>query len=80
MTTDTVFRIRVSNEGHSPAPAVMSLVEEGKIALGDPVSRYIPGFARTTVAMPADSANGSGGEIKIRSGAAADPGPRSPHP
>jgi len=28
------------------------LVEEGKIAVGDPVSRYIPGFAKTTVAAP----------------------------
>jgi CubicO group peptidase (beta-lactamase class C family) len=43
----------------------MSLVEEGKIAVGDPVSRYIPGFAKTTVAMPADAASGSGGDVKI---------------
>lgn len=64
MTTDTVFRIASQTKAITSA-AVMSLVEEGKIALGDPVSRYIPGFARTTVAMPADSANGSGGEIKI---------------
>ncbi len=64
MTTDTVFRIASQTKAITSA-AVMSLVEEGKIALGDPVSRYIPGFARTTVAMPTDAANGSGGEIKI---------------
>ncbi len=64
MTTDTVFRIASQTKAVTSA-AVMSLVEEGKIALGDPVSRYIPGFAKTTVAMPADAASGSGGDVKI---------------
>jgi CubicO group peptidase (beta-lactamase class C family) len=64
MTTDTVFRIASQTKAITSA-AVMSLVEEGKIALGDPVSRYIPGFAKTTVAMPAEAASGPGGEIKI---------------
>ena len=64
MTTDTVFRIASQTKAITSA-AVMSLVEEGKIALGDPVSRYIPGFAKTTVAMPADAASGSGGDVKI---------------
>jgi CubicO group peptidase (beta-lactamase class C family) len=35
--------------------AVMMLVEEGKIALGNPVSRFIPGFDSTTVATSSDS-------------------------
>jgi len=64
MTTDTVFRIASQTKAVTSA-AVMSLVEEGKIAVGDPVSRYIPGFAKTTVAMPADAASGSGGDVKI---------------
>jgi CubicO group peptidase (beta-lactamase class C family) len=64
MTTDTIFRIASQTKAITSA-AVMSLVEEGKIALNDPVSRYIPGFAKTTVAMPADAAAGSGGEIRI---------------
>jgi CubicO group peptidase (beta-lactamase class C family) len=33
----------------------MSLVEEGKITLDDPVSRYIPAFAHTTVAIRTDT-------------------------
>jgi CubicO group peptidase (beta-lactamase class C family) len=32
--------------------AVMMLVEEGRIHLDDPVSRFIPSFARTTVVVP----------------------------
>jgi CubicO group peptidase (beta-lactamase class C family) len=31
----------------------MMLVEEGKIGLADPVSKYIPAFKKTTVAVPA---------------------------
>jgi CubicO group peptidase (beta-lactamase class C family) len=31
----------------------MMLVEDGRIGLGDPVSRYIPAFEKTTVAIPA---------------------------
>jgi CubicO group peptidase (beta-lactamase class C family) len=37
----------------------MSLVEEGKIALSDPVSRFIPQFAHTTVLQRADSGSRS---------------------
>jgi len=63
MTTDTIFRIASQTKAITSA-AVMSLVEEGKIALGDPVSRYIPGFAKTTVAVPTDAAGGSGSDVK----------------
>src|SRR5438477_6989548 len=35
--------------------AILSLVEEGKIMLGDPVSRFIPGFAHTTVGTKSDT-------------------------
>jgi len=63
MTTDTIFRIASQTKAITSA-AVMSLVEEGKIALGDPVSHYIPGFAKTTVAVPTDAAGGSGSDVK----------------
>jgi CubicO group peptidase (beta-lactamase class C family) len=54
MTADAIFRIASQTKALT-STAVMMLVEEGKIALGDPVSRFIPPFARTTVASRADS-------------------------
>jgi CubicO group peptidase (beta-lactamase class C family) len=54
MTSDAIFRIASQTKALT-STAVMMLVEEGKIALGDPVSRFIPGFAHTTVASRADS-------------------------
>ena len=58
MTTDTIFRIASQSKALTSA-VVLSLVEEGKIAIGDPASRFIPGFAKSTVAVVAD------GETKI---------------
>src|SRR3982751_1845606 len=49
MTTDTMFRIASQTKALTSV-GIMSLIEEGKIAINDPVSRYIPGFAKTTVA------------------------------
>jgi CubicO group peptidase (beta-lactamase class C family) len=49
MTTDAVFRIASQTKALTSV-AVLSLMEEGKIGLNDPASRYIPAFARTTVA------------------------------
>ncbi len=54
MTTDAIFRIASQTKAIT-STAVMMLVEEGRLALTDPVSRYIPTFARTTVAVTADS-------------------------
>ena len=51
MTTDTIFRIASQSKAIT-STAVLALVEEGKIGLSDPVSRYIPSFARTGVAVP----------------------------
>jgi CubicO group peptidase (beta-lactamase class C family) len=50
MTTDTVFRIASQSKAITSA-AVLSLVEEGKIAINDQAARYIPAFAKTTVAV-----------------------------
>jgi CubicO group peptidase (beta-lactamase class C family) len=50
MTTDTIFRIASQTKAITSV-AVLSLVEEGKISLSDPVSRFIAPFAKTTVAV-----------------------------
>ncbi|HEX5074896.1 MAG TPA: serine hydrolase domain-containing protein [Gemmatimonadaceae bacterium] len=48
MPTDAMFRIASQTKALTSI-AVMMLFEEGKLALGDPVSRFIPAYARTTV-------------------------------
>ncbi len=48
MSTDAMFRIASQTKALTSI-AIMMLVEEGKVALGDPVSRFIPAYARTTV-------------------------------
>src|SRR5207245_9194439 len=35
--------------------AILSLVEEGAVAVGDPVSRHLPAFAHTAVATKSDT-------------------------
>jgi len=52
MRTDTIFRIASMSKA-ATSVAVMMLVEEGRLALQDPVSRYIPAFEKTSVALPA---------------------------
>ncbi len=51
MTTDAMFRIASQSKALTSVAAMM-LLEEGKISLADPVSRFIPAFARTTVMTP----------------------------
>lgn len=48
MPTDALFRIASQSKAVTSVAAMM-LLEEGKIALSDPVSRFIPAFGRTTV-------------------------------
>ena len=50
MTSNTIFRIASQTKAVTSV-AVLSLMEEGKIGLGDPVSRFIPALARTTVSV-----------------------------
>src|SRR6478609_2690595 len=51
MREDAIFRI--ASQSKAPVSvAVMMLQEEGKLLIGDPVGRYLPEFARTTVAVP----------------------------
>lgn len=54
MTSDALFRIASQSKAITSA-AIMILVEEGKLGIGDAVSRYLPTFARTTVALASDS-------------------------
>jgi CubicO group peptidase (beta-lactamase class C family) len=54
MTMDGMFRIASQTKALTSV-AIMMLVEEGKIALNNPVSRFIPAYARTTVASRVDT-------------------------
>ena len=52
MPPNAIFRIASQTKAVTSV-AVMTLVEEGRINLGDPVSRFIPEFRETKVAVPA---------------------------
>lgn len=54
LAPDAIFRIASQSKAFTSA-AILMLVEEGKIALTDPVSRFIPAYAHTTVALRSDS-------------------------
>ena len=53
MRTDSMFRIASQTKAIVTVGAMM-LVEQGKILLSDPVSKYLPEFKETTVAVPKD--------------------------
>lgn len=55
MTADALFRIASQTKALTTV-AILSLVEEGRLTVDDPVSRYIPAFAHTTVATGSDTA------------------------
>ena len=54
MTTDAIFRIASQSKALT-STAILALVEDGKIGLDDAVSRYIPEFAHSTVAIKSDT-------------------------
>jgi CubicO group peptidase (beta-lactamase class C family) len=58
MTQDVIFRIASMTKAVTSV-AVMILVEEGSLSLYDPLSRYIPAFSNSTVAVAAEDANAS---------------------
>jgi CubicO group peptidase (beta-lactamase class C family) len=58
MTTDAIFRI-ASMTKPIVSVAAMMLVEEGKLSLAEPVSKYIPAFAETKVAIQVKNADGT---------------------
>ena len=50
MALSTIFRIASQTKALTSV-AVLSLVEEGKLSLSDPVGRFIPAFGKTTVSV-----------------------------
>lgn len=54
MSMDTIFRIASQSKAIT-STAVLQLMEEGRIGLNDPVSKWVPGFATTTVSVGAAS-------------------------
>jgi len=54
MTSDALFRIASQSKAVTSV-AVMMLVEEGRLRLDEPVSRYIPNFATARVAVATDT-------------------------
>jgi CubicO group peptidase (beta-lactamase class C family) len=54
MTTDTIFRIASQTKAITSA-VILTLVEEGRLALSTPASEFIPGFAKTMVAVQSDA-------------------------
>jgi CubicO group peptidase (beta-lactamase class C family) len=57
MTPDTIFRL-YSMSKPITAVAAMTLVEEGKLALSDPLSKYIPAFADVKVGVERSGEDG----------------------
>jgi CubicO group peptidase (beta-lactamase class C family) len=50
MTTDTIFRIASQTKALTSV-AILSLFEEGKLGLSDPVGKFIPAYTRTSVSV-----------------------------
>jgi CubicO group peptidase (beta-lactamase class C family) len=57
MTPDIIFRLYSMSKPITSVAAMM-LVEEGKLSLGDPVSKYIPAFADIKVGVETSGENG----------------------
>jgi CubicO group peptidase (beta-lactamase class C family) len=64
MKRDTIFRIASQTKAFTSV-AVMMLVEEGKIGLADPLSKYIPAWAKTTVALPPPAGAVAGSPVSV---------------
>jgi CubicO group peptidase (beta-lactamase class C family) len=57
MTEDTIFRLYSMSKPLTSVAAMM-LVDDGKLALGDPLSKYIPAFADVKVAAEGHAEDG----------------------
>src|ERR1700688_2027153 len=57
MTADTIFRLYSMSKPITSVAAMM-LVEDGKLRLDDPVSKYIPAFANAKVGLEKPGENG----------------------
>jgi CubicO group peptidase (beta-lactamase class C family) len=65
MPKDAIFRIASMSKAITSVAAVM-LMEEGKIVIDDPVSRFIPAYKKTTVMMPAATVTGDMTSVPAR--------------
>jgi CubicO group peptidase (beta-lactamase class C family) len=65
VTPETVFRI-YSMSKPIVSVAAMQLVEEGKLALEDPISKYIPEFANPKVLVGAGKTRPAAREVTVR--------------
>jgi len=65
MAPDAMFRIASQTKALTSV-AVMMLVEQGRLGLNEPVSRYIPQYARTRVIAPDGSTVPARRQITIR--------------
>jgi CubicO group peptidase (beta-lactamase class C family) len=54
MTPTTLFRVASQSKAFTSV-AAMILIEEGSMALTDPITKWLPGFASATVSVPNDS-------------------------
>jgi len=64
MTRDSLFRM-ASMTKPVIGTAIMMMLEEGKLQLGDPVSKYIPEFKDLKVAVLQEAAHGAGNPPKF---------------
>lgn len=64
MRRDTLFRIASMSKAVTSI-AAMILVEEGRLALNDPVSRFLPAFAKTTLAVPPPAGAVPGSPVSV---------------
>jgi CubicO group peptidase (beta-lactamase class C family) len=69
MANDTIFHL-ASMTKPIAGTAILMLMEEGKLRLTDPVSKYIPEFKSLTVAVPMES---NGGPAPAAAGRGAEP-------
>jgi CubicO group peptidase (beta-lactamase class C family) len=58
MTTDAIFRIASLSKPITSLAALV-LMEDGKLSLADPVSKFIPAFAETKVSVEKKNADGT---------------------
>src|SRR5712671_1685804 len=57
MAPDTIFALHSMTKPITSLAAMM-LIDEGKLALADPVSKYIPAFAAVQVGVDSETGNG----------------------
>ena len=65
MPKDAIFRIASMSKAITSVAAVM-LMEEGKIVIDDPVSKFIPAYKKTTVMVPAATVTGDMTSVPAR--------------